>query len=474
MKELQKILANSKLSENSIRDNLVHPMLKTTDFKPREVFEEIKDTAHSYFTTGKAVRMIGLAGLRGTGKTTLLWQVADFIYKNHTTNIYFFHIGNLRRYNIGIKELQEGFETYISKSKLWSYKEKIVLLFDEIHEDPNWARDLKILYDEFRIAFAVATGSSALLLQSTADLVTRMLIQHVFPLNFREYLLLTDTVTYKIPELRDELENIFLRSKNIKELLKSFNTIKPELGNYLQEVNSIENCIFDYIVYYNIIRLLIADNKLQVNSLANELIRRVIYEDIPKLSNDFANPLSVEKILRRLAASDEINIQSLSQSIGIAQEKINANLDVLVKAELLNILYPYGGIDSKINKAQKYYFMSPSIRKVILTPLIGTEVDKDLYAKMLEDIVVLYLKRIFKQESIVSFSSGKGKKNPDLIIETIDKPILLEIGINKKTMKQISNSRIKYKYGIIVNSKINDIEISENIAIIPLKYFLLL
>lgn len=178
MEELQKILKNSKLSAESIKDNLVHPILKTTDFKPREIFNEIKETAHSYFTTGRAVRMIGLAGLRGTGKTTLMWQVADYIYKNHTKNIYFFHIGNLRRYNVGIKELHEAFETYIAKSKLWSYKEKIVLLFDEVHEDPNWARDLKILYDEFRIAFAIATGSSALLLQSTADLVTRMLIQH--------------------------------------------------------------------------------------------------------------------------------------------------------------------------------------------------------------------------------------------------------------------------------------------------------
>jgi predicted AAA+ superfamily ATPase len=83
---------------------------------------------------------------------------------------------------------------------------------------------------------------------------------------------------------------------------------------------------------------------------------------------------------------------------------------VLTKTELLNLSYPYGGIDSKINKAQKYYFMSPSIRKVVLAPLVGTETDMELYTKMLEDIVVLYLKRIFKQETIVSFTSDKSKK----------------------------------------------------------------
>ena len=174
-----------------------------------------------------------------------------------------------------------------------------------------------------------------------------------------------------------------------------------------------------------------------------------------------------------MAASDEINIQSLSQSLGISQDKINENLDILIKAELLNVLYPYGGIDSKINKAKKYFFMSPSIRKAILTPLMDANTD-NIYAKMLEDTIVLYLKRIFRDDSFLSFSSTKGNKNPDLIIETLDKPILLEIGLNKKTTKQISKSRIKYKYGIVINSKTDKIELHNDIVIIPLKYFLLL
>ncbi len=89
-------------------------------------------------------------------------------------------------------------------------------------------------------------------------------------------------------------------------------------------------------------------------------------------------------------------------------------------------------------------------------------------------IVVLYLKRIFRDSNILSFASAKRQKNPDLIIETIDNPILVEIGINKNTTKQISKSRIKHKYEIIINSKIKTIELHNNIVIIPLKYFLLL
>ena len=474
MDELQQILENSKLTAETIEANLMHPVLNTTDYKPREIFDEITDISDNYFNRKSIVRMVGLAGLRGVGKTTLLWQAADYIYKNYTKNIYFFHLGNLKNYNIGVRELHNGFEKYFANGKLWSYKERIVLLFDEVHEDTNWASDLKILYDLFLSAFVIATGSSALLLQSTADLVTRMLIQHVYPLNFREYIGFTHPNTKKISETRQNLQDILLQSNNADDLFIQFKKNQKELDDYILKIDNIESRISDYITYHNITRFSLEQNKERVNKFILDLIRRVIYEDIPKLTKQFPNLQNSEKILHRLAASDEINIQTLSQAIGISQDKINENLDILEKAELLNVLYPYGGIDSKINKAKKYFFMSPSIRKAILTPLKTKDIDNNLYAKMLEDTVVLYFKRIFRDWNNISFSSAKGQRNPDLIIETLPNPILLEIGINKNTTKQISKSKIKYKYGIIINSKIDKIELHNDIVIIPLKYFLLL
>ncbi len=471
MTELQQILENSKLTAEVIEANLMHPVLRTSNYKHREIFDEITSIADNFYS-GNTIRMIGLAGLRGVGKTTLLWQTAKYMYENHTENIYFFHLGRLKNYNVGIKELHEGIEKHLGNGKLWTYKEKIVLLFDEVHEDKNWAQDLKILYDMFPIAFAVATGSSALLLQSTADLVTRMLIQHIYPLNFCEYINFTHTDIQNIKEVRLDMQGILFSSENATNLFNKLTDIQGKLDNYIQQIDNTEERIYDYIVYHNIIRFLLND-KLQVNSLIYDLVQRVITEDIPKINKN-ANLQYTEKIINRLAASDEINLQSLSQTIGISQDVIIENLIVLEKAELINLLYPYGGIDSKINKAKKYFFMSPSIRKAIITPLKTKDVDNNLYAKMLEDIIVLYLKRIFRDRNTISFSSQKGQKNPDLIVETGGYPVLLEIGINKNTTKQITKSRIKYKYGIIINSKIEAPELHNDIVIIPLKYFLLL
>ncbi|MEA3450731.1 MAG: hypothetical protein U9Q83_02375, partial [Bacteroidota bacterium] len=272
---------------------------------------------------------------------------------------------------------------------------------------------------------------------------------------------------------KEELKYILFGSESANDLFRKLENKQKLFTDYFSQTNILEEEINSYILYKNITRFAFIESKSQINKLIADLIKRVIYEDIPKMTEK-ANIHFSEKILQRIAASDEINLQTLSQAIGISQKEINENLDILVKAELLNVLYPFGGIDTKINKMHKYFFMSPSIRRVLLNPFVISDIDNNLFAKLLEDIVVFYLSRIFKNDNILSFASAKGQKNPDIIIETANKPILLEIGINKNTTKQISKSKIKYKYGIIINSKIKKIELRNDIVIIPLKYFLLL
>ncbi len=285
MQALKQILTNSKITEENINDNLLHPILQTVDYSPRLVFEEIKETCDIFFTSRRTIRMLGLAGLRGTGKTTLLWQTADYIYKNYTQNIYFFHIGHLKKYDIGIKELHEAFETHIANGNLSSYKKQIVLLFDEIHEDDYWARDLKVLYDLFPSAFVIATGSSALLLQSTADLVSRMLIQHVFPLSFSEFLNITKQNIAQKFEAKELLKETLLYSKNIFDLQTGLDNLQQKIENYYKPIQEIDKAIFDYISYRNITRFSLLQIDSQVDNLTIDLVKRVINEDIPKINN---------------------------------------------------------------------------------------------------------------------------------------------------------------------------------------------
>ena len=98
--------------------------------------------------------------------------------------------------------------------------------------------------------------------------------------------------------------------------------------------------------------------------------------------------------------------------------------------------------------------------------------DNTLRAKLYEDITAMYLRKYLSGE--VSFGYGK-KKNPDFIIETIDKPMLIEVSTGNKKSTQIVNFP-DYRYGIIISSKFNNITFDDDkkILFLPIKWFLLI
>ena len=468
MTKIDNILKKAKVTLDKIKPNLTHHIFNTK-YEARDNFNDLKECYDGFYTKGTEPRMIGLSGLRGTGKTTLLWQIAEYAYnKGMQKEIYYFNVETLTSYGHNIFDIFAHFDN--NKQELLT--EKIVLLFDEVHTDPEWSKSLKIFYDEMKTAYIVATGSSALLLQTTADLATRMLMLKTFPLHFTEYISITKNIKLdNQTEFQKTLKNALFFSKDLPQVKARLQDLQPAINLYLQKLNNINNLIDIYIKYHNITRFTLYENNNFLQKEINTLYHRVIYEDIPLLT-DKINSKDAKNILLRLASSDEINIQTLSERLGIPQKQVNDTIEILGLAELLNVLYPHGKIDSKLNKKKKAFFMSPSIRLALFSELYDN-IDKEFVAKLYEDIVVMYLKRFF-DNAILSFSSYSDSKNPDFIISTRESPILLEVGINKKTTKQITKSKIKYRYGIIINTKIDEIEFRNNTVMIPLKWFLLL
>jgi predicted AAA+ superfamily ATPase len=117
--------------------------------------------------------------------------------------------------------------------------------------------------------------------------------------------------------------------------------------------------------------------------------------------------------------------------------------------------------------------MSPSLRRALLSTLYGQELPQQFRSKLLEDLIVMYLRRLLT-DGIVSFTSGSDSVNPDFVIETRDMPILLEVGIGKTYGKQIKLSKIKYRYGVVVSNGISLPTLKDNIIFLPLNWFLLL
>ena len=122
-------------------------------------------------------RIVVITGIRRSGKSTLLRQIAAHLDKYHYINF-----DDERLFGFALGDFQ----------KLMLHFHKIgpskTLLIDEIQNVPNWERFLRRVFDEgYKI---IVTGSNAKLLSS--ELATHLTGRHkrieLFPFSFNEYL----------------------------------------------------------------------------------------------------------------------------------------------------------------------------------------------------------------------------------------------------------------------------------------------
>ena len=141
-------------------------------------------------------RLIGLIGPRGVGKTTLVLQ----------------HIKNNLNSQETLYVTAEDF--YFSKNRLTDLADDFVkaggkyLFVDEIHKYPDWAKELKLIYDYHPGLKIVFTGSSILdIKKGSADLSRRAVMYAMQGLSFREYLMLFHTIEVPTYTLQDILNH---------------------------------------------------------------------------------------------------------------------------------------------------------------------------------------------------------------------------------------------------------------------------
>ncbi|MEW6103905.1 MAG: ATP-binding protein [bacterium] len=172
--------------------------------------------------------IIALVGVRRSGKTYLLYQIAKRLKeKLPSSNIIYINFEDERLYPLTGKELPLLFEVY---EENFSYNRNLplFLLLDEIHNHPSWERVLRNLYDKYRNVRFIITGSSARLLSSeiASSLRGRTITLEVFPFNFKEFL--------GAKGIKFEQKGI-LHSPTRHEVIKAFNEYL-EFGGFPQIV----------------------------------------------------------------------------------------------------------------------------------------------------------------------------------------------------------------------------------------------
>ncbi len=462
---------NAKVDYKEIKDKVYHPYINLK-YPKRFLFVKLKSYINNFIKqTLVEPRIIGITGIRGVGKTLLMWQLIDYIYNNDKNiDIYYLSLDIAYNYNLTSSILIESFDKIKGKNR-------VVLFLDEAQYLKNWDLIVKILYDKYKDIFIIVSGSSSLSLNYNVDLASRWTLQSLYPLSFPEFVLIRNFYKkgeYIFPKkgLSEKLKEIIFYSDTTLELYDRLKKIEPDISSYLttikQKSSFFKNILEQYVFYHNIPRILLNDEKKSILDSILEMLKRIVNEDIVDFYN-IEDKDEVNKILYYIPFTDDFNQEKISNFLGIKLKKINRIIDILINSEIL-VKFPfYSGVKNRINQYEKLFFISPTIRYAIIRKVFENNKEK-FHPKLYEDIVALYLKK--NVGDLTFYTKDKEKKTPDFIVRTNSKPIAIEIGSSKKTLSQLRSK--EFRYGILLNSKGNKIEKKDNVLILPLIYFLLI
>ncbi|MBD3365966.1 AAA family ATPase [candidate division WWE3 bacterium] len=451
----------------------------------RDKFSSLLKLIEDFTSKESDVRVIGIPGLRGTGKTTLLAQLYLHLFPDHPGDMLFISADELvEDLNTDLFTIFKEYEKYLG-TPFAELDRDIFIFIDEIQFDPKWASALKILYDRSRRVFVLCTGSSALSLQSNTDAARRILFQKLFPLSFPEYMRLKSKyASIKDPslsvkdvnrDLRNSLKDALFYSENASMVHENLLKVNDEVKEYWKGIDTLE--LGRYLRFGTMPYSLKSLDNQRLLNLTDSQIDRVIERDLPELGKfDTSTLSSVRNVLLLLAGSTEVSITNLSNNLaGMSAVTLRNVLEALEKAELLIRVYPYGSSSyKKVRKPSKYHFMSPAIRHVLLSLLEGELSFSKHKGNYLEDAMALYLHRIFSSDLISPIFYDSSKGGADFLINLVVRRIVLEVGMGHKGVEQVLSTleRTKSTYGLVVSD--SDLSLKGDVVKVPLEFFLLL
>ena len=459
----------------------------------RFIFAKFKKILEKFLNNefSEIEKIILMPGIRGIGKSTLLAQTyaIEKFLKPKDKNI-LKNIGKLdERLYLDVSQLHaeqislHDFFNFYEEIKGFYFEKpnkKILILLDEIHFDEKWGLFLKNLFDRtkgHKDVLVIATGSSALQLNMSADLGRRSDVWQIFPMKFSEYLILKYDKFPIESGLSDNLQAILFNSSTAEEVFRKLQKEKDKINRYF--INEVppeaENIFFESGSFPSTIKI---ENKLKAVEKIKSVIDGVIAKDILKLKSFETQTIAkINDLLYLLAQSDLISYSKLQEALKISRPETLENLiEVLILSGILVKIKTYGTTYGSTRKTPKILFITPSLRSSILNNNypIGVE------GKKLEDYFALIFQKDIKGKEIfgaprLSYDIAKG--GADFVLTLQDKSsIVIEVGFNKEETKQVENTMKKVKnckYGLVFGS--SDLEIVNNIILkIPLRFLLLI
>jgi predicted AAA+ superfamily ATPase len=380
--------------------------------------------------------------------------------------------------NSSISEILSVFEEMVGRS-LSNLDKPLFLFLDEVQYDNNWGITLKTLYDRSNNVFIFSTGSAAVLMNTNSDIARRTIFEKMFPLCFTEFI----KIKYQKLETKGlsmEIRNSIFTSNSAIEVFNKLTKLKNNIDKYYMGISRLD--FENYLNYGSLPFMIALDNEALIYNQINKSLDRVVNKDIPQMRSMNSETIGkIPPILYAVADMDALNFSKLAERFDISRPKVSEIFSVLEQTEVLHRIYPAGShlnqVTRVIQKPSKYLFASPAFRAMYYKMIGNTITEQNARGKLLEDLVGMYFYRLFDDNVNFSLTYDSTQGGADFIIGMENKKIVIEVGVNKTTYKQVVQTlkKVKAGYGIIISERAQVLECNEkeNIIKIPLKYFLL-
>jgi len=458
---------------------------KSGPFRYRRVYFRIKRYVDEFLAgeqRGNTMnRLIVLPGLRGVGKTTVVFQIYDYLKNQKRIDqdrILYFSVDELKAY-LG-KSILDVIDTFIQdvhRTTPTNLGKELFIFVDEAHYDPKWSETAKILFDKSKKVFMIFTGSSALSMELSVDAARRATKEMVFPMNFSEYLTLKYRDWHPPKDISESIKNLIFLGEDEKVIKVAVSKENELVKKYLRIEKSIKLEWEDFVCYGGF-PFTLNMPYIEAHEKIFNMIDRVIEKDIFSIQSfNTETRNTISRILSFLALQfpGGTSDAKLSERLGASPTLIRSILDVLEKTHLVFSVKPYGGAGKIVRKPWKYYFLSTSINAAIRFKLGAFDKgNRDIFEVLVENMVASYLIRMRETTMLpagIFYDHNEG--GADFIIEDGKGNIIpIEVGFGKKDKRQIEIAIKKYnsKYGIVICDCPN-IKKEGNIIYIPITTF---
>ena len=352
---------------------------------PMSFFREQHDTINW------DVRILGILGQKGVGKSTLILQ----------------HIRRAGNIDESLYVLADDIyfsaHTLLDTAKEFFVRGGKYLYIDEIHKYEHWSREIKNIYDSLPLLHVIYSGSSMLdLKEGGVDLSRRVIEYHLPVWSFREYLNLRNGWSLKPATIDEVLQGKVDFPYGPERPLKYFDDYMKK-GCYPFSLEP------------------------EFETRLRQIINTSVEVDIPKYAKmTIAATQKLKKFMYYISKSVpvKINFSNMARDLELDRDELPKYLEYLERAELVSVLRMKSNGDAILRKIDKLYLHNPNMAYV----LSG---EKPETGNLRETVFFCWTKQRYETlESPVSDFEIEGKT--------------FEVGGRKKGKKQIEDVKDGY------------------------------